>query len=68
MIRLPRDLRRGHDDSIACLHRDVSCCAECITKHSPNLVDVFGVVYWIPDSSERAEIAGEIASAKGGAR
>jgi hypothetical protein len=67
MTRLPRDLRRGHDDSIACRHRDVSCCAGCVTQHSPNLVDVLGRIYWIPDSAERAEILAEI-TAEGGAR
>lgn len=59
VARLPRGLRRGHDDSIACPHRDLSCCPECITKHAPALVEVGGRHYWVPDPSERAELARE---------
>lgn len=64
MKRLPRGLRRGHDDSIACQHRDLSCCPECIEKHAPNLVDVMGAVYWIPGEAERASLLAEIAEAE----
>lgn len=55
-MRLPSGLRRGHDDSIACAHRDLSVCPACATKHAPTLVDVYGQYYWIPNAVERAEL------------
>ena len=57
--RLPRGFRRGHDDTIACPHRDMSCCTECANKHA-ELVDVYGVHYWIPNEAERAKLAEEV--------
>jgi hypothetical protein len=54
--RLPRGFRRGHDDSLACPHRDVSCCDACALKH-PEIVDVVGAHFWVPDPSERAKLA-----------
>lgn len=53
--RLPKGFRRGHDDSLACPHRDVSCCDECVETH-PEIVDAFGACYWVPDERERAEL------------
>lgn len=58
--RLPRSFRRGHDDSIACKHRDLSCCVECLAKHI-ELVDVLGRVYWVPNESERKMLIDESA-------
>jgi len=54
--RLPRGFRRGHDDSLACPHRDVSCCDACAAKHV-EIVDVVGAHFWIPDPAERAKLA-----------
>lgn len=44
------------DESIVCKHRDVSVCRECL-EACEDLVDVFGVVYFIPDPAERAELS-----------
>ena len=33
MKRKPRGLREGHDGSLACQHRDVSCCPTCAAAH-----------------------------------
>ena len=55
MSRLPRGFRRGHDDSIACPHRDVSTCKACLAAH-PQLLDVYSVAYWYDDPTERAEV------------
>jgi hypothetical protein len=55
MKRLPKGFRRGHTDNIACPHRDVTCCAECAAKY-PELVDIYGRHFWIPDPVERADI------------
>ncbi len=54
--RLPRGFRYGHDDSIACPHRDMSCCATCAAAHV-EIVDVYSRHYWIPDPAERAGLA-----------
>jgi hypothetical protein len=54
--RLPRGFRRGHDDSLACVHRDCSCCRECAAKHA-EIVEVGATHFWVPDAAERAEIA-----------
>lgn len=53
--RLPRGFRRGHDDSLACKHRDLTCCHDCAAAH-PEIVDVVGMHYWVPDEDERAEL------------
>ena len=50
MKRLPRSLRRGTQDEIACCHRDLSVCPACA-------VEVYSVHYWIPDPRERAALA-----------
>lgn len=56
MKRLPKSFRRGHDDSLACPHRDVSCCGECAAKHV-EIVEIGSTHFWVPDVAERAEIA-----------
>lgn len=53
--RLPRGFRRGHDDSLACPHRDISCCDACAKAHE-EIVDVYGNHYWIPDPIERSAL------------
>ena len=60
MKRLPRGFRRGHDDSIACRHRDLSVCPSCAAAHV-ELVDVAGAHFWVPDVVERAELLAEVA-------
>jgi hypothetical protein len=61
MKRLPRGFRRGHDDSLACKHRDVSCCGECATKY-PEVVDVCGAHFWVPDEHERVDLLRQLAA------
>lgn len=47
--------REGHDTSLACAHRDLSCCPECFAA-TPGLVNVFGNVYrYVPDQWPDAE-------------
>jgi len=53
--RKPRGFRTGHDDSLACPHRDVTCCPECAAKY-PEIMDVAGRHYWVTDPDERAEL------------
>ncbi len=54
--RLPRGFRKGHDDSLACPHRDCSCCAECAKAH-PEIVDIYKLHFWVPDPADRAALA-----------
>lgn len=56
MKRMPRSFRKGHDDSLACQHRDVSCCPQCAAKYE-EIVDVYGKHFWIADPEERKEYA-----------
>ena len=56
---MPRSFRRGHDDSIACSHRDVSCCDDCMKAHV-EIVNVEGAAYWIEDPKERNELLLEL--------
>lgn len=55
MKRLPRGFRRGHQGDLACPHRDVSCCSACAKAH-PEIVDVYGQHFWVPDQQERADL------------
>lgn len=50
-MRLPKGFREGHTGSLACPHRDISCCPEC-AKH-PGVVEVYGQHFWVPDKAER---------------
>lgn len=59
-MRLPRGFRRGHDDTIACPHRDLSCCPACVAAQ-PMLFEVYGVHYWMSEA-ERAEYRAMIAA------
>lgn len=47
--------REGHDGGLACPHRDVSCCDRCRDAYE-QIVDVYGVCYWIDDPAERASL------------
>lgn len=60
MKRLPRSFRRGHDDSLACRHRDLSCCPACAASH-PEIVEVAGAHFWIADENARAELLAVVA-------
>jgi hypothetical protein len=51
---LPNGLRLGHDESVACKHRDLSVCPVCAAAFAPDLVDVYGQHFWVPDPAERA--------------
>ena len=51
--RLPRGFRRDGNDQLACPHRDLSCCDECVQTHDA-IVYCAGVHYWIADPLERA--------------
>ena len=57
--RLPKGYRRGHDDSIACPHRDVSCCEACALRHV-EIVEAAGNHYWIADKAEREALKAEV--------
>ena len=57
--RLPKGFRSGHDGSIACPHRDRTCCDACATAHQ-EVVEVCGVHFWIADSTERAELRAKV--------
>lgn len=63
MGRLPQGYRRGHDDSIACPHRDLSVCPGCAILH-PELVEVYGNHYWIADPKERETLKAEMVKAR----
>jgi len=52
MARKPKGFRTGHDDSLACPHRDVSVCRKCATQYA-EIVEVYGRHYWIADVAER---------------
>jgi hypothetical protein len=52
-MRLPKGLRYGHDDSLACEHRDLSVCPACAARYAPACVNIYGHHYWIPDATER---------------
>ena len=56
---LPHGLRRGHDDSIACAHRDVSVCPRCEQAHV-ELINVYGRNYWVPMEADRQELAASL--------
>ena len=45
-----------YEGNIVCPHRDLSCCRECANAHD-EIVEVYGVHYWITDPAERAQYA-----------
>jgi len=47
--------RAGHDGGLACMHRDCSCCDLCRDAHE-EIVDVYGVCFWVADPKERASL------------
>lgn len=52
----PDSFREGHDGSLACRHRDCSCCNECADAY-PEIVDVVGAHFWVPTQEERDNLA-----------
>jgi len=42
--RLPKGFRHGHDDSLACPHREVTCCEECAAANR-EIIEVYGRHY-----------------------
>lgn len=61
MTKLPRGFRLGHDDSLACPHRDCSTCDLCEKAH-PEIVEVYGVHFWVADLKEREKLKAEMKS------
>lgn len=60
MTKLPRGFRLGHDDdSLACPHRDCSTCDLCEKAH-PEIIEVYGVHFWVADAKERAKLKAEM--------
>lgn len=57
--RKPKGMREGHDETLACIHRDVSVCDECVKKYA-NLVEVGGQHYWVRDYAEWSELVKEL--------
>ena len=58
-MRTPRNFRAGHDGSLACPHRDVTCCPSCASKHV-EIVEVYGHHFWV--DVERSELLAEESS------
>ena len=44
-----------YEGNLVCPHRDISCCRDCATAHE-EIVEVYGIHYWIADPAERAEL------------
>lgn len=53
--KLPKGFRRGSTDSIACPHRDVTCCEAC-ARSNDEIVEAAGVHFWISDPAERSDL------------
>ena len=60
---LPVTLREGHDGSLACEHRDCSCCDACIAKH-PEIVDVLSACFWVADPEDRRVLRAQVEAQK----
>jgi len=55
----PPGFREGHMGDLACPHRDLSCCRDCVAAHA-EIVDVVGAHYWVPDPHERRQLLAEL--------
>ena len=51
LARMPKGFRVGHSGDLACSHRDVSTCDECVARYA-NIVDGSGCHYWMKDAAE----------------
>lgn len=62
---LPPDWLEGHDGGLACPHRNMSVCDAC-TKgpHAHQVIDVFGVHFWVASAAERDELTVALATAQ----
>ncbi len=52
--RKPAGFREGFAEELACSHRDMSVCDKCANKYA-NIVECYGVHYWMRSESELAE-------------
>lgn len=52
MNNTPNNFKPQDDGSVACPHRDIYCCEDCVAAH-PELVDVMGIHFWIADPADR---------------
>ena len=50
-------------EELYCPHRNISCCDECANTYA-NIVEVYGVHYWIRTEEELAEFNAEMAGAR----
>ena len=56
MSKMPRGFHTNtYEENLVCPHRDISCCRDCATAHE-EIVEVYGIHYWITDPAERAEL------------
>jgi hypothetical protein len=53
--RAPDEFHVQADGALVCPHRDLTCCGLCAEKYE-QVVDVYGVHYWVPDPKERAAL------------
>jgi len=51
---LPGGWREHPTGAVVCPHRDVSCCPGCARR--PEVVEVLGHHFWVPDPLERESI------------
>ena len=65
-MKMPRGFSAGHDGSIACPHRDCSCCDACAKAH-PEIVEVYAVHFWIADDAKRASLRAELRASQNAA-
>src|SRR3954468_1334071 len=59
MARKAKGFRTGHGGQLACPHRDLSCCPDCVRAHV-EIVDVCGQHFWIADKEERESFIREM--------
>ena len=59
-MRKPKALRKSHDDSLVCIHRDTHVCPECAARYAPACFEVYSKHYWVPDEADRAVLLSDI--------
>ena len=52
--RKPAGMREGHNEELACRHRNTTVCLECVNTYE-NIVEVFGAFYWVATKEELKE-------------
>jgi len=52
--RPPRGFFESKGGTLTGPHRNTTCCPTCAAEH-PEIVDVYGEFFWVPDPAERAE-------------